>query len=83
MGRSAFEALGIPKDAADEMKEAFNRMDRKAMIEVADVFDLEIPALENEAYIKAVKEIRGPWQEELGREMKAIRDRYRSSAEDD
>ena len=76
MGRSVFEALGIPRDAADEMTEAFNKMDRKAMIEVADVFDLNIPPLENEAYIAAVKEIRGPWQEELGREMQSIRDRF-------
>ncbi|WP_413719152.1 cation:proton antiporter [Silicimonas sp. MF1-12-2] len=82
MGRSVFETLGIPRDAADEMTEAFNRMDRKAMIEVADVFDLNIPPLENEAYIAAVKEIRGPWQEELGREMQSIRDRFEPASDE-
>ena len=76
MGRSAFEALGIPRGAAEEMKDAFDKMDRRAMIEVAGVFDLETPATENAAYVAAVKEIRGPWQEELGREMQSIRGKH-------
>jgi CPA2 family monovalent cation:H+ antiporter-2 len=76
MGRSAFEALGIPREAAEEMKDAFDRMDRRAMIEVAGVFDLETPATENAAYVAAVKEIRGPWQEELGSEMQSIRGKH-------
>lgn len=76
MGRSALEALGIPNAAAEEMKEAFNDMDRRAMIHVADAYDLSIPVLENQAYIDAVKDIRGPWQEDLGREMRAICERH-------
>lgn len=76
MGRSALEALGIPRDAAEEMKDAFNAMDQRAMIHVADVFDLNLPAIENPAYVAAVKDIRGPWQEELGREMRAICERH-------
>lgn len=76
MGRSTLEALGIPQGAAEEMKEAFNAMDRKAMIHVADIFDLNLPAVENQAYIDAVKDIRGPWQEELGREMREICERH-------
>ena len=76
MGRSTLEALGIPRGAAEEMTEAFNAMDRKAMIHVADVFDLNVPAIENPAYVAAVKDIRGPWQEELGHEMRAIRERH-------
>ncbi|MDD9977965.1 MAG: cation:proton antiporter [Boseongicola sp.] len=75
MGRSAFEATGIPRDKAQEMADAFNAMDRKSMIELADVYDPDIPPTENQAYIDAVKEIRGPWQEELGQQMKDIRDR--------
>ncbi len=76
MGRSVFEALGIPRAAADEMKEAFNQMDQRAMIHVADAYDLNVPAVENQAYIDAVKDIRGPWQEELGREMREICERH-------
>jgi CPA2 family monovalent cation:H+ antiporter-2 len=74
MGRSVFEAMGIPRDRAQAMANAFDRMDRKAMIQAADAYDLDIPAMENQAYIDTVKEIRGPWQEELGREMAGIRD---------
>jgi CPA2 family monovalent cation:H+ antiporter-2 len=74
MGRSVFEAMGIPHDRAQAMANAFDRMDRKAMIQAADAYDLDIPVMENQAYIDTVKEIRGPWQEELGREMAGIRD---------
>jgi len=73
MGRSAFEALGIPKDKAERMAEAFNAMDRRAMIEVADAYDIDIPVMENEAYIERVRKVLGPWQEELNAEMNAIR----------
>ncbi|MEM1147968.1 MAG: cation:proton antiporter, partial [Pseudomonadota bacterium] len=51
IGRSAFEALGTPRAAADEMKEAFHDMDQRSMIEVADVFDINVPGHENEAYV--------------------------------
>ena len=74
MGRSAIEAMGIPRERAQAMVDAFDEMDRRSMVEVAGAYDLEIPPVENEAYINAVKEIRGTWQEELGREMVAIRD---------
>jgi CPA2 family monovalent cation:H+ antiporter-2 len=72
MGRSAFEALGHPRPHAEAMTEAFQDMDREAMITVADVYDLSIPPTENEAYLNRVREILGPWQEELGEKMRAI-----------
>ncbi|MDJ1009131.1 MAG: cation:proton antiporter [Paracoccaceae bacterium] len=73
MGRSAFEALGIPADKAARMTEAYVAMDRRAMIEVADVYDLNVPAVENEAYVARIREVLGPWTEELNAEMNAIR----------
>ena len=72
MGRSAFEALGHPERHAEAMTEAFQDMDRKAMISVADVYDLTIPPTENEAYLARIREVLGPWQEELGEKMRAI-----------
>ncbi len=72
IGRSAFEATGIPREKADLLVEAFNEMDRKAMLEVAGAYDPAIPAADNEAYVARVREIRGPWQDELGEEMKQI-----------
>jgi monovalent cation:H+ antiporter-2, CPA2 family len=73
MGRSAFEALGIKPDHAQAMADAFDRMDRKAMLEVANVYDPEIPLAENDAYINKVKEIMGPWRDSLALEMQEIR----------
>ena len=72
MGRSTLEAMGVPREKSELLVEAFNDMDRRAMLEVADVYDSAIPATENAAYVARVREIRGPWQEELGRQMAAI-----------
>ena len=74
MGRSSLEAMGIPRQRAQAMVDAFDDMDRRSMVEVAGAYDLEIPPVENEAYINAVKEIRGTWQEELRGTMGAIRE---------
>ena len=75
IGRSAFEGMGIPREKSDKMVEAFNDMDRRSMLEVADLYDPAIPASENEAYVARVREIRGPWQDELGKEMQDIPER--------
>lgn len=72
MGRSAFEALGLSREQAQAMCEAFEAMDRKAMLSVADVYDVDIPPTENEPYLARIREVLGPWQEELGAEMEAI-----------
>ena len=75
IGRSAFEATGIPREKAEQLVDAFNEMDRRAMIEVADAYDPAIPASENEAYVARVREIRGPWQDELNKKMMTILER--------
>jgi CPA2 family monovalent cation:H+ antiporter-2 len=72
MGRSALEALGVERTKAQAMVDAFSAMDRRSMVEVADAYDLNIPPLENEAYIERVKEVLGPWQDELHKEMMEI-----------
>lgn len=72
MGRAAFEALGLSSEQAEAMRGAFEAMDRKAMISVADVYDVDIPPMENEAYLARVREAMGPWQAELGAQMEAI-----------
>lgn len=72
IGRSALEGMGIPREKSDQMVEAFNDMDRRAMLEVADLYDPTIPVADNEPYINRVREIRGPWQDELGEQMKGI-----------
>ena len=73
MGRSAFEALGVPKDAAQQMADAFDEMDRRAMIEVASAYIPGVAPTENPAYMDAVREIRGTWSDALGKDLEAIR----------
>ncbi len=73
MGRSVFEALGVPRETAQSMANAFDRMDRQSMIDLAGAYDPAIPPSQNSVYVEAVKEIRGPRTEELNREMTEIR----------
>ncbi len=72
MGRSSLEALNIPKDRAQMMVDAFNRGDRASMISLADVYDPNIPVMENEAYIARVQEILGPREVQLHAQMMHI-----------
>ncbi len=72
MGRSALEALSIPKDRAQMMVDAFNRADRSSMISLADAYDPAIPVMENEAYITRVQEILGPREAAMNAEMMHI-----------
>lgn len=75
MGRSAFEALGQDKDTAQDMVDAFEAMDRKAIVQLANHYDPATPIEQNAAYVSQVLEILGPWREELSREMNEIRAR--------
>ena len=74
IGRSAFEALGTPRAAAERMKDAFHEMDQQSMIEVADVYDINIPAHENEAYVQRIRDRAESWETELHDRMMEIID---------
>ena len=81
MGRSVLEATGVGHAKAEKMVDAFNAQDRRAMIDVADLYDPEIPAVENKPYVARIREIRTVWQEELAEEMKSIRNAPDDKAE--
>jgi len=72
MGRSAIEALGYSQEQAERMVSAFSEMDRKTMLLAAEHYDPDIPTLENEAYIKMIREAQGDWSAELATRMGAI-----------
>ncbi|WP_147125620.1 cation:proton antiporter [Shimia ponticola] len=74
MGRSAFEALGIPRDTAQAMADHFDMRDRQSMISVADAYDVNIPAVENDAYMTRVRQVLGPINDQVGQELNSIRD---------
>ncbi len=72
MGRSALEALDVPKDRAAMMVDAFNRADRASMITLAAAYDPNIPVMENETYIARVQEILGPREVAMNAQMMHI-----------
>ena len=53
------------RDEAQDFVDAFNDLDRKAMIEVASVYDINIPGPENPAYVAKVREISEAWEAQL------------------
>lgn len=74
MGRSAYEALGIDTETAEEMVAAFVRKDREGMVAVADVYRSDIPGYENEEYVNRVKELAATFIPELEAEIGEIRE---------
>ncbi len=73
MGRSAFEALGIDKKTSLKMTNAFDEIDRKGMIEIAPLYDPNVTAHENPAYVEKVKELGDIWENDLGKIMAELR----------
>ena len=74
IGRSAFEALGISRAAADRMRDAFDIADRARLRQQADLYDVSKPAHENENFIQQVRDAMEGWEKELGAEMRTIRE---------
>ncbi len=72
MGRSAYEALGMDRQQAEAAKDAFEEVDRRAMREVADLYDMGIPFDENEPLIAKVRELRAEWDPILREQMDEI-----------
>lgn len=77
MGRSAFEALGLDRQQAQAMTDAFEEMDRSSMRQVADLYDMDVPFQENKALVAKVKELRKEWDPILREQMKDILERGR------
>ncbi|MCG9696685.1 cation:proton antiporter [Shewanella sp. Isolate11] len=57
MGRSAFEALGIEREQAEQMIDVFNANDRQLMYRMADVYESGVPFEENDAYKARLQEL--------------------------
>ncbi|SMY09410.1 cation:proton antiporter domain-containing protein [Flavimaricola marinus] len=72
MGRSAFEALGANRDQANKIRDAFDAMDRRSIVALAEHHDPDTPADENAAYIARVRELGEKWQAELQADIEEI-----------
>lgn len=64
-GRSAFEALGMHPFEAERLAQQFVRDDRRAIAELADVYDPDVPIHQNEAYVAKAREVRDALDEEM------------------
>ena len=72
MGWSALEELGLEREDAKAVADAFDRRDREAMIAIADVHQVGLAPSENPAYIAAVQELRSDWTTQLQAEVAEI-----------
>ena len=64
-GRSALQALGLDAGKASRHAREFERMDRASMVELAELYRLDIPAHLNAPYVAKVKETREDWERQL------------------
>jgi len=67
--RSAFEALGFSRDKANEMMDAFEEVDRRMMLSLADLHNIEVPTTENKAFMERYYEMTDDWEKELKGKM--------------
>ena len=56
-GRSALEALGMHPFDAEKLVKDFEAADRRALQELAEVYDPDIPTSENAAYVARAREM--------------------------
>ena len=69
MGRSVLKVMGAGAPQAEAAVAAFNEADRDGMFAVADVYEPNIPAYKNEAFIARINEMREEWTEMLRQKM--------------
>ena len=62
ISRSALEAQGSTRKKDQAMIDAFHEGDQDAMIEMAPLYDPNLPVRENEEYITRTGERRGDWE---------------------
>ncbi|MBJ7556217.1 cation:proton antiporter [Marinomonas spartinae] len=72
MSRSVLEALGSSRQQAEEIIELYNKHDQMAMVSVADAHKTGVPAHENEAYIKRIRQYLDQQDPSLKAQMKDI-----------
>jgi len=72
-GRSVFEALGFTRDQSTRMMREFEEMDRSMMLDLADLYDTDVPISENEAFKARFRDMRDEWEHELKGRMGVTR----------
>lgn len=63
--RSALEGIGYSRESAQRMVSAFEELDRTLMVEMADLYNPDVPIEENHEYIQKIKDMHEDWEQEL------------------
>ena len=77
IGRSAFEALGIEREKAEQMVKIFADYDKELLRSLADVYEIGVPFEQNKAYVECVKRLIGEKEPEIIKAIQAVRERPR------
>ena len=72
-GRSAFEALGFTRHQSTRMMQEFEEVDRSIMLDLADLYDSNVPISENEPFKARYRDMREEWEHELKGRMGVTR----------
>ena len=72
MSRSVFEALGLSREKATELVEAFDTSDRHIMLEVASTHKLGVHPTKNPEFMEKTTKGLAVWHEELAQKMSKI-----------
>ncbi len=72
IGRSAYEALGIERDKAEQIIALFNDYDRQMMQVTADAYDPNTPFQDNDEYVKLVQDYMQEYAPQLKETAAAI-----------
>jgi len=72
MGRSTFEALGYSSDQAEQVKTAFDEIDRRSMVALAEHYEPGVSLADNDEFVAKVTEQIAEWESELSGRIKAI-----------
>lgn len=65
MARSAIEAMGVEPHQAQHIAREFEKVDRRSMVEISELWDRSIPTLENQPYVDKMREMTRDWEEQL------------------
>jgi glutathione-regulated potassium-efflux system protein KefB len=81
-GRSALEALGASRPEAVKLAEAFEVLDRRSMVEIASLYQIDVPNHENPEYVAKVREINAEWGRQLRGKVAEIREQMTARESD-
>lgn len=72
--RSAFEALGFTREKSENLVSIFEESDRRTMIELAELYDIDDPLSEDGAYSVHVRDNMETWETNMKAQMRKALD---------